>query len=194
MTFGYGTREFEVTAERLGCYRPEDHIDNPKDYADNADARQYDARLRGPVDERIELAVDPHTGLKNYIANERAGIMTSARHVRTLYSQCIQLGRSFARSGNEAEWYEALRLLGTANHCLEDYPAHSNYVELALAELGEREVFPHVGSRTAMQLPGARGAVYPLVTGTFGGVDFLHSLMGEFDDKGGWLVCYRLAR
>ena len=30
MTFGYGSREFEVTAERLGCYRPEDHIDNPK--------------------------------------------------------------------------------------------------------------------------------------------------------------------
>ena len=26
MTFGYGTKEFEVTAERLGCYRPEDHI------------------------------------------------------------------------------------------------------------------------------------------------------------------------
>jgi hypothetical protein len=30
MTFGYGTREFEVTNERLGCYRPEEHIDNPK--------------------------------------------------------------------------------------------------------------------------------------------------------------------
>jgi hypothetical protein len=26
MTFGYGTKEFEVTSERLGCYRPEDHI------------------------------------------------------------------------------------------------------------------------------------------------------------------------
>lgn len=26
MTFGYGTKEFEVTTERLGCYRPEDHI------------------------------------------------------------------------------------------------------------------------------------------------------------------------
>jgi Heterokaryon incompatibility protein Het-C len=25
--------------------------------------------------------------------------------------------------------------------------------------------------------------VYPIVTGTFGGVDFLHSVMGEFDDK-----------
>ena len=30
LSFGYGTKEFEVTAERLGCYRPEEHIDNPK--------------------------------------------------------------------------------------------------------------------------------------------------------------------
>ncbi len=30
----------EVTAERLGCYRPEEHIDNPKGYADGEDARK----------------------------------------------------------------------------------------------------------------------------------------------------------
>jgi len=29
MSFGYATREFEVTEERLGCYRPEEHLDNP---------------------------------------------------------------------------------------------------------------------------------------------------------------------
>lgn len=83
----------------------------------------------------------------------------------------------------QRDFYEALRLLGTANHCLEDYSAHSNYTELALIELGERNVFPHVGRRTQMQLQGARGPVYPLVTGTFGGVDFLHSVMGELSDK-----------
>ena len=30
MSFGYATEEFEVTADRLGVYRPEEHIDNPK--------------------------------------------------------------------------------------------------------------------------------------------------------------------
>jgi hypothetical protein len=119
MTFGYGTREFEVTADRLGCYRPEDHIDNPKDYADNLDATEYDRRLRGPVDERVELAIDPRTGLKNYIANEQAGIMTSALHVRRLFGECIRLGRSYGRSRNKDELYEALRLMGTGLHCLE---------------------------------------------------------------------------
>ncbi|KAG9235947.1 heterokaryon incompatibility protein Het-C-domain-containing protein [Amylocarpus encephaloides] len=183
MTFGFGTKEFEVTTQRLGCYRPEDHIDNPKDYADNIDATQYDRRLRGPVDERVELAIDPETGLKNYIANERAGIMTSALHVRRLFTECVRLGRSYGRTNNKDELYEALRLLGTGLHCLEDYSAHSNYIELALIEMGEEDVFPHVGSDTAIRLRGARGSVYPLVTGTFGGVDFLHSVCGELDDK-----------
>jgi len=49
--------------------------------------------------------------------------------------------------------------------------------------MGERDVFPHVGRNTQMHLQGARGPVYPIVTGTFGGVDFLHSVMGEFSDK-----------
>jgi hypothetical protein len=119
MTFGYGSGEFEVTAERLNVYRPEDHIDNPKNYADNLDARHYDRRLRGPVDERVELGIDPYTGMKNYIANERAGIVTSAYHVRRLFSGCIQLGRKYKMERNKADLYEALRLMGTGLHCLE---------------------------------------------------------------------------
>ncbi|KAL6252659.1 hypothetical protein RBB50_000378 [Rhinocladiella similis] len=183
MSFGYGSGEFEVTTQRLGCYRPEEHIDNPKDYADNEDARQYDRRLRGPVDERRELAINPQTGLKNYIASEGMGIDTSAGLVRHLFGRSIELGRQYARTKNKKDLYEALRLLGTGSHCLEDYAAHSNYVELALIELGERDVFPHVGRRTQIQLREARHPVYPVVTGTFGGVDFLHSVCGEFDDK-----------
>ena len=183
MSFGYGTAEFEVTRDRLGCYRPEEHIDNPKDYADNIDARQYDRRLRAPVDERRELSVDPRTGLKSYIASEDQGIATSAGLVRNLYGRCIELGRRYGQTEDEADLYEALRLLGTGNHCLEDYAAHSNYVELSLIEMGERDTFPHVGRRTQVNIQGARGPVFPLVTGTFGGTDFLHSVMGEFSDK-----------
>ena len=96
---------------------------------------------------------------------------------------CIQLGRRFSRSGNQADLHEALRLLGTGLHCLEDYAAHSNYTELSLIELGERDIFPHVGRRVLVQLRGANHPVYPIVNGTFGGVDFLHSVMGEFSDK-----------
>jgi hypothetical protein len=106
-------------ADRLGCYRPEDHIDNPRDYAENQDARQYDSRLRGPVDEQTELAIDSRSGMKNYIANEQAGIMTSAAHVRNLFSRCIELGRRYKERNNKGDLYEALRLMGTGLHCLE---------------------------------------------------------------------------
>lgn len=139
--------------------------------------------MRGPIDERRELSIDPETGLKNYIANERAGIETSAGLVRKLLGQSIELGRQYSRNKNKKDLHEALRLLGTASHCLEDYAAHSNYVELALIEMGERNIFPHVGRRTEIQLREARNPVFPIVTGTFGGVDFLHSVCGEFDDK-----------
>lgn len=103
--------------------------------------------------------------------------------VRNLFGRAIDLGRQYNRTRNKADFYEALRLLGTGCHCLEDYSAHSNYTELALIELGERDVFPHVGRRTQTRLQGVRQPVYPIVTGTFGGVDFLHSVMGELDDK-----------
>jgi hypothetical protein len=92
----------------LGVYRPEEHIDNPKDYADNVDARQYDKRLRGPVDPR-ELLVDPLTGIKNYIANEHGGWTTSTRYIRESLLKAIDLGR---HAITDAERYEALRLLG----------------------------------------------------------------------------------
>jgi len=58
--------------------------------------------------------------------------------------------------------------------CREDFGAHTNYTELALREMGFRDVFPHTGNQTEIDLRGHR--VFPLVTGTFGVVDFLHSV------------------
>ncbi|QSS56433.1 NIMA-interacting protein TinC [Histoplasma capsulatum var. duboisii H88] len=183
MTFGYGTGEFEVTLDRVGCYQPTEHIDNPLGYGEGQDARRYYRRLRGPVDEERELGIDARTGLKNYIASEDLGIDNSASLLRKVFGNCIELGRRYSRSRRDADLYEALRLLGTGLHTLEDYLAHSNYTELSLIELGETNVFPHVGRNTMIQLQGARNSVYPIVTGTFGGVDFLHSVMGEISDK-----------
>ncbi|CAE7010047.1 het-c domain protein [Pyrenophora teres f. teres] len=184
MSFGYATGEFEVTAERLGCYRPEEHIDNPKDYADNEDARKYDPRLRGPVSED-ELAVNPETGMKNYIANERGGWATSTGYVKYSFARAIHFGRLYTHGpsgqrGRDEDLSEALRCLGQGLHCLEDFGAHTNYTELVLRELGYTNVFPHTGINTGINLHGKH--TYPLVTGTFGGVDFFHSVLGEAND------------
>jgi hypothetical protein len=166
LTFGYATQEFEVTSERLGVYRPEEHIDNPKDYADNEDARKYDPRLRPPV-QQIELEIDTRTGMKNYIANEDLDIATSIGYVKYSLSRSIHYGRTYthgsSHSGRDDDLYEALRCLGQALHCLEDFGAHTNYCELVLREIGHHDVFPHVGYETEINLQGHH--VYPLVTG-----------------------------
>lgn len=48
--------------------------------------------------------------------------------------------------------------------------------------MGYKEVFPHVGRNTQVQILGTGKYVWPLVTGTFGGMDFIHSLLGEASD------------
>lgn len=48
-----------------------------------------------------------------------------------------------------------------------DFSAHSNFCELVLNDLGYSDVFPQVGTSTAINLNGKM--CYPLTTGTFGG-------------------------
>lgn len=183
MAFGYATDEFEVTEERLGCYRPEEHIDNPKGYADGLDARKFDPRLRGPVDP-VEIEIDPKTGMKNYISNENGNWATSAAYLRYSFARSIHFGRLYTcgaqGKGKDENLCEALRCLGQGLHCMEDFGAHSNYCELALRELGYRNVFPHCGTQAEIHIQGKK--IYPIVTGTFGAVDFLHSVIGEAND------------
>ncbi|KAF7325801.1 hypothetical protein MKEN_00430700 [Mycena kentingensis (nom. inval.)] len=180
LAHGYATAEFEVTFERLGVYLPVEHIDNPKGYGEGEDPRRYHPSLRGPVLPN-ELEIDPRTGMKNYIANESGNWDTSKALVRRTLEKCIHLGRQHRSQGRKEDEYEAYRLLGTLLHTLEDFSAHSNFCELSLVQMGHQEVFTHVGDQVRVQAPNGKW-VAPLVTGTFGGDDFLHSLLGEAGD------------
>jgi hypothetical protein len=163
LAHGFVTEEFEVTVERLGVYLPTEHIDNPKGYPD--DARSYHPKLRGPVDPR-ELEIDLRTGMKNYIANEDGGWDTSKALIRRRLLECIDMGRRYRASQNKAEQYEAFRLLGTAMHTMEDFPAHSNFCELSLVSMGHHHVFTHVGDSVRIRAPNGN-TVSPLVTGEY---------------------------
>ncbi|KAF9029991.1 Het-C-domain-containing protein [Hymenopellis radicata] len=157
-----------------------EHIDNPKGYAEKeGDARQFHPKLRPPVDPR-ELEIDERTGMKNYMATENEGWDTSTAHIRRVFKACIEHGR---RSGGDegADLFEAYRLLGTGLHTMEDLLAHSNWCEIALRKMGHEEVFCHVGDNVLVEAPSG-DRVPPLVTGTFGSADFLHSLLGEATD------------
>jgi hypothetical protein len=133
----------------------------------------------------MELEIDPSTGMKNYIANSRGDWTTSAAFVRYSFERSIHHGRLYTSGhglfkGKDEDLAEALRCLGQGLHTLEDFGAHTNYVELSLRELGFHDVFAHTGTNTMINLHGKH--VYPLVTGTFGMVDFYHSVLGEATD------------
>jgi uncharacterized membrane protein YgcG len=123
--------------------------------------------------------------MKNYISNEQGPWATSAGYVKFSFSRAIHYGRMYTHGpsgerGKDENLAEALRCLGQGLHCLEDFGAHTNYTELALRELGHHNVFPHTGVQTQVNVHGKH--VFPLVTGTFGGVDFFHSVLGEATD------------
>ncbi|KDR69619.1 hypothetical protein GALMADRAFT_145352 [Galerina marginata CBS 339.88] len=182
MSFGFATGEFKVTLNKLGVYSHAEHIDNPIGYA--SDAKKYHSRLRGEVFPD-ECAVDPATGMKNYIAHEGQGYNTSANYVRQALKICIEKGRSSQRQDGD-DYHEALRLLGSALHTLEDFLAHTNWCELVIRKLSidmpEANVFCLAGAQT--YIPTQSGElVPPLVTGTFGGEDFYVSLFGTVDEQ-----------
>jgi hypothetical protein len=104
--------------------------------------------------------------MKNYIANESGTWDTSRALVRRLLEKCVHIGRQYRSNGRKEDEYEAFRLLGTLLHTLEDFPAHSNFCELALVSMGHRDVFVHVGDGVRVNAPGGK-SVAPLVTGLF---------------------------
>jgi hypothetical protein len=78
------------------------------------DAEKYDPRLRPPV-QPIEYAVDPNTGMKNYICNETGQWATSTEYIKHSLTRSIHFGRLYTsgqNKGREDDLYEACRCLG----------------------------------------------------------------------------------
>lgn len=147
---------FTVTPEILGVYRPSEHIDNPKSTDSNApDPTTRDMDFEPKVLEGDPLLeVDYETSMKRYIARS---VDFMERELQTT------LKKTFSPGG--------LRAFGSALHVLEDFFAHSNFVELALIKNGYSQVLPWTS-------PADCKAGLPLVTGMFGSTDVLGSLLG----------------
>jgi type VI secretion system secreted protein VgrG len=157
--------DFHVTTAKLGVYRPEEHIDNPEGMSDG---RSVDPAFHGRVlSGDPEIALDPNTGIKAYIATP-GPYETAAGYIERSLRAALAAGHT----------PEGRRLFGQGMHTLEDLFAHSNFVELALISLGHKDVFPWVGPtatitvmRNLQPLPRI-----PMVTGMFGWVDTKVSL------------------
>jgi hypothetical protein len=152
-----GYENFTVTMERLGVYRPREHIDNPANFLPippnpKAIDKDFDSWVTSPKDPLLQ--VDPKTSMKRYIAH-------------SIEYMCNEINLAVAKGKTP----EGRRHFGAALHVLEDYFAHSNFVELALRYFGH-EVLPWTAPRDKAECPHE----YPIVTGTFGPLDFIASL------------------
>ncbi|WP_176469918.1 HET-C-related protein [Pseudomonas sp. Irchel 3A5] len=147
---------YKVTEKKLGVYRPSHHIDNPKvENPTPADPAERDPEFEPWVlaDDPL-LEVDYETSMKSYIHRSAA-----------------KMYRELSAAMREGYTPEGLRKLGGALHILEDFFAHSNFVELNLISLNHKGVLPWTG-------PADCKHKLPLVTGTFGGSDTVASLAG----------------
>jgi hypothetical protein len=146
---------FQITPERLGVYRPEEHQDNPSGLPDGS---VKDPAFRGPV-KTSDLEVDSATGMKRYIASPGSG--SSYDFIGRYFSKAIEHGRTA----------DGLRYFGMGLHVMEDFFCHTNMVEVCLYKLGHKEV-------ELWSEPQSDGLV-PLTSGIFGFADTVVSILYE---------------
>ena len=147
-----------VTPTLLGAYHSWEHIDNPTKIGDG---RSKDKRLQRPYKPE-DSAVDPGLAMKRYIRVARADARDDLPTAFEYAKRQLEIAASLGRNGH------GMRHLGQALHTVEDYFAHSNYVEIALTI----QKHPKVITWVTAPDPTAR---LPVVTGTYGNLDVVAS-------------------
>jgi hypothetical protein len=154
-----GRQAYKVTPAMLGVYLHHEHIDNPLELDPNAyDPRQIDPDFKPsafPGDAR--LTVLPKRSIKRYMRR-------SIAYVQSRLAAAKRQGATPA----------GMRHLGEALHVLEDYFAHSNFVELCLKRVARDDVLVWT---TPLEKVHPKGHAWPVVTGMFGQLDMIGSLI-----------------
>jgi len=162
---------FKVDETLLGVYRAEEHIDNPLGIGD---ATHKDPLFRGPVLDE-ELEIDPATHMKTYIATPGDGIWTSSlEYIEQQITLAVKHGRTPV----------GMRHFGAALHTLEDFFAHSNFVEITINKLFKQDklALKDTKGKPITQIVSwapadPKTGITPLVTGKFGGLDTAASIL-----------------
>lgn len=138
----------EITKEILGVYRPDEHIDNPLTVP--IDKNKHNPKLNLPKEKygfvgaptAEELAIGKMYGMKNYIRTDKSSANFSTK--RTAYEYVVQQITS-AKSNLNFTNTKSMVNFGAALHVIEDFFAHTNYVEIAVAKVYKNDrVFPWV--------------------------------------------------
>jgi len=192
----YQDKYGEFTEDILGVYRPEEHIDNPKGMIDNSifgnkllrDPIEFNYEYineynqvfnlkktlsKGEIDEALEIS---EQNMKAYIKHDFEDRPSSFTYI----SQQLRLASKKGRKN-----LDALRHFGAALHVLEDYYAHTNFIELTLIKLGYINIFPWVEPNAEVESISdgkLKASKIPIVTGTFGTLDTAASLLPKVLD------------
>ncbi|MEO7975558.1 HET-C-related protein [Flavobacterium sp.] len=184
-----------LTKDVLGIYRPEEHIDNPKDLEDFSSLSisfQYEHSKGNFTTTKLYAGEDAKAleinelNVKNYIATK--GVADPKRPTSDAYmSQQLKLAVQYGRNK------DGFRHLGAAFHLLEDFFSHTNFVELSLIKAGSLLVDKNKNSVLGKELllvypwvEGKQGADYstiPLITGKFLLDDTMASVLPKAGDK-----------
>ncbi|CAM3189381.1 HET-C-related protein [Pseudomonas plecoglossicida] len=144
---------YTVDTAMVGVYRPSEHIDNPVSIEDSVDPQSIDAAF--------ELKVVPGDACLR---------LDSERSLYPYIDDAIRyMTEKLLAAASEGRTAKGLRLFGEALHVLEDFFAHSNFVELSLRKVGHTSVLPWTVEKDCKHR-------WPLVTGKFGGSDIIASV------------------
>jgi hypothetical protein len=177
----------KLTKDLLGIYRPEEHIDNPKELEDESsipvsfnyeyEYEQFKEKKLYVGEASKSLEIDPRFLLKKFI---HIDIIPDRPSSDTFLKQQLKLAAQYGKNK------DGFRHLGAALHVIEDYFAHSNFIEIALIKAGMsipslsmyKDVYPWV--------EGMQGKDYqtiPIVTGKFLEDDTFASVLPKLADK-----------
>jgi hypothetical protein len=157
----YGRR---LDRHRFGSYRWEEHIDNPRQYGVAVDPATYQyVADRRPMEHQPERSIEPWIqeadGLPRYLHRSRAYVLRQLDAAAAARSDPLRLEH-----------------FGNAMHVVEDFYAHSNFVELAILALGgstDPKAGWYAGGRTPVRDVKDR---IRLTTGVFLSADTVSSL------------------
>lgn len=154
-----GRQAYKVDPAMLGVYRAFEHIDNPT---------TLDREAINPksIDKDFQPLVFPEDPSNSTLC--KSSMKQYIRRPIAFMKKRLQAAQEAGPTP------EGMRLFGEALHILEDYLAHSNFVELSLKKQGHDEVLvwtPRVDSREESTHK------WPVITGMFSSLDVLGSVI-----------------
>lgn len=151
-----------LTKDILGIYRPEEHLDNPKGLKDESDSKDdknktisfnYEGKIKTLYagDNTFSWDIDLTRNMSNFFWIDYPERPSSVTYMKEQIVLACQHGKTPV----------GFRHLGAALHVLEDFFAHTNFLEIALRKQGA-DVYPWIET-----YKGKSWKQLPVVSGTF---------------------------